>query len=50
MADRLALVTSIAAQLMATTPSSAPEVSERVLQTLVEQLNVDAGFLRHNDH
>lgn len=50
MADRLALVTSIAAQLMATTPSTAPEVSERVLQTLVEQLNVDAGFLRHNDH
>lgn len=50
MADRLALVTSIAAQLMATTPSSAPAVSERVLQTLVEQLNVDAGFLRHNDH
>ncbi|MEB3034892.1 sensor domain-containing phosphodiesterase [[Mycobacterium] nativiensis] len=35
---------------MATTPSTAPEVSERVLQTLVEQLNVDAGFLRHNDH
>lgn len=50
MADRLALVTSIAAQLMATTPSTAPEVTERVLQTLVEQLNVDAGFLRHNDH
>jgi diguanylate cyclase (GGDEF)-like protein len=44
------LVTSIAAQLMATTPSTAPAVSERVLQTLVEQLNVDAGFLRHNDH
>lgn len=50
MADRLALVTSIAAQLMATTPSTVPSVSERVLQTLVEQLNVDAGFLRHNDH
>ncbi|BBY35124.1 bifunctional diguanylate cyclase/phosphodiesterase [Mycolicibacter minnesotensis] len=50
MADRLALVTSIAAQLMATTPSTAAAVSERVLQTLVEQLNVDAGFLRHNDH
>ncbi|BBX11225.1 bifunctional diguanylate cyclase/phosphodiesterase [Mycobacterium novum] len=50
MADRLALVTSIAAQLMATTPATAPAVSERVLQTLVEQLNVDAGFLRHNDH
>lgn len=50
MADRLALVTSIAAQLMATTPSTAPAVSERVLRTLVEQLNVDAGFLRHNDH
>lgn len=50
MADRLALVTSIAAQLMATTPSTASEVTERVLQTLVEELNVDAGFLRHNDH
>lgn len=50
MADRLALVTSIAAQLMATTPSTAPAASEQVLQTLVEQLNVDAGFLRHNDH
>ncbi len=50
VADRLALVTSIAAQLMATTPATAPAVSERVLQTLVEQLNVDAGFLRHNDH
>ncbi|OBH18042.1 putative bifunctional diguanylate cyclase/phosphodiesterase [Mycolicibacter terrae] len=35
---------------MATTPSTAPAVSERVLKTLVEQLNVDAGFLRHNDH
>ncbi|RAU96265.1 putative bifunctional diguanylate cyclase/phosphodiesterase [Mycolicibacter senuensis] len=35
---------------MATTPATAPAVSERVLQTLVEQLNVDAGFLRHNDH
>lgn len=35
---------------MATTPSTAAAVSERVLQTLVEQLNVDAGFLRHNDH
>ncbi|AEF35583.1 conserved hypothetical protein [Mycolicibacter sinensis] len=46
----MALVTSIAAQLMATTPATAPAVSERVLQTLVEQLNVDAGFLRHNDH
>ncbi len=50
MADRLALVTSIAAQLMATTPATAAAVSERVLKTLVEQLNVDAGFLRHNDH
>lgn len=50
MADRLALVTSIAAQLMATTPSTAAAISERVLQTLVEQLHVDAAFLRHNDH
>ena len=50
MSDRLALVTSVAAQLMAATPATAPEVSERVLKTLIEQLRVDAGFLRHNDH
>jgi diguanylate cyclase (GGDEF)-like protein len=50
MSDRLALVTSIAAQLMAATPATAADVSKRVLKTLTEQLDVDAGFLRHNDH
>lgn len=50
MSDRLALVTSVAAQLMAATPSTAAAVSERVLQALTEQLRVDAAFLRHNDH
>src|SRR5574340_1166310 len=35
---------------MAATPSTAAEVSEQVLRKLTEQLNVDAGFLRHNDH
>lgn len=50
VADRLALVTSIAAQLMAATPSTASTVTEQVLRTLVEQLHVDAGFLRYNDH
>ncbi|MGH3562929.1 MAG: putative bifunctional diguanylate cyclase/phosphodiesterase, partial [Mycobacterium sp.] len=50
MPDRLALVTSVAAQLMAATPSTAAEVSEQVLKRLTGQLNVDAGFLRHNDH
>jgi diguanylate cyclase (GGDEF)-like protein len=35
---------------MAATPSTAAEVSEDALKTLVEQLNLDAGFLRHNDH
>ncbi|MGV0624832.1 putative bifunctional diguanylate cyclase/phosphodiesterase [Mycolicibacter minnesotensis] len=35
---------------MATTPATAATVTERVLQTLVEELHVDAGFLRHNDH
>ncbi|HEU4363441.1 MAG TPA: bifunctional diguanylate cyclase/phosphodiesterase [Mycobacterium sp.] len=35
---------------MAATPATAATVSERVLKTLTEELNVDAGFLRHNDH
>ncbi|HEU0189677.1 MAG TPA: EAL domain-containing protein [Mycobacterium sp.] len=50
MADRLALVTSVATQLMAATPATAAAVSERVLKTLTAELDVDAGFLRHNDH
>ncbi len=44
------VVTSVAAQLMLATPSTADEMSERVLAQLVEQFGVDAGFLRHNDH
>jgi diguanylate cyclase (GGDEF)-like protein len=35
---------------MAATPSRVAEVSERVLKRLVERLNVDAAFLRHNNH
>ncbi len=50
MPDRLALVTWVAAQLMAATPATAAAVSEQVLRTLTEELSVDAGFLRHNDH
>lgn len=50
MPDRLGLITSIAADLMAATPATAADVSTRVLQTLTEQLNVDAAFLRHNNH
>lgn len=50
VANRLALVTSIATQLMAATPSTTVAVSEQVLKTLVDQLGVDAAFLRRNDH
>lgn len=50
MSDRLALITSVAAQLMAATPPTAAAVSTRVLKTLTEQLNVNAAFLRHNNH
>jgi diguanylate cyclase (GGDEF)-like protein len=44
------VVTSVATQLMLATPCTADEVSEQVLAQLVEQFDVDAGFLRHNDH
>lgn len=44
------VVTSVATQLMLATGRTAGEVSERVLAQLVEQFDVDAGFLRHNDH
>ena len=44
------VVTSVAAQLMLATPGTANEVSQRVLAQLVDQFDVDAGFLRHNDH
>ncbi len=44
------VVTSVATQLMLATACTADEVSEQVLAQLVEQFDVDAGFLRHNDH
>jgi diguanylate cyclase (GGDEF)-like protein len=46
----LDLVTSVATQLMEATASTAAQVSEQVLAKLVEQLDVDVCFLRHNDH
>ena len=44
------VVTSVATQLMQATAATAYEVSERVLAQLVEQFDVDFGFLRHTDH
>jgi diguanylate cyclase len=44
------VVSSVAAQLMDATASTAAEVSQQVLAHLVAQFDVDAGFLRHNDH
>jgi diguanylate cyclase len=46
----LDLVTSFATQLMEATASTAAQVSEQVLAQLVEQIDVDVCFLRHNDH
>jgi diguanylate cyclase (GGDEF)-like protein len=44
------LVTSVATDLMAVTAATSVEVSRRVLGDLVAYFDVDAGFLRHNDH
>jgi len=44
------VVTSVATQLMEATGSTATLVSEQVLAQLVEQFDLDAGFLRHHDH
>ncbi|BBZ12404.1 bifunctional diguanylate cyclase/phosphodiesterase [Mycobacterium branderi] len=44
------LVNSVAAKLMMATATNAREVSAQVLAYLVRQLDVDASFLRHNDH
>jgi hypothetical protein len=44
------VVSSVAAQLMDANASTATEVSRQVLAYLVEQFDVDAAFLRHNDH
>ncbi len=44
------VVTSVATQLMEATGVTATQVSEKVLAQLVEQFDLDAGFLRHHDH
>ncbi len=44
------LVTSVATRLMETTASTVAEVNEQVLAELVEHLDIDCAFLRHNDH
>lgn len=46
----LDIVASIAARLMEVTTSTVAEVSEDALAKLVKHLNVDSGFLRHNNH
>src|ERR1700754_2327964 len=43
------VVTSVAAQLMEATASTATQVSQKVLAQLVEQFGLDASFLRHRD-
>jgi diguanylate cyclase len=48
--DRLALVSSVASQLLEATASTAAQVSGQVLARLVEQFDLDYSFLRHNDH
>ena len=44
------LVTIVATQLMETTASTVADVNEQVLAELVQHLDIDAAFLRHNDH
>lgn len=46
----LALVTSVAGQLVEATASTAGEVTEQVLARLVAQFDLDYSFLRRNDH
>jgi diguanylate cyclase (GGDEF)-like protein len=43
------VLTSVAAQLMEATAATATQVSQQVLEQLVEQFDVDASFLRHRD-
>jgi diguanylate cyclase len=50
VSSSLDLVTAVATQLMEATALTAAQVSEQVLAELVEQLDVDVCFLRHNDH
>lgn len=45
----LSLVTTVAAKLVGATAPDARQVSRQVLTHLVRQLDIDAGFLRHND-
>jgi hypothetical protein len=44
----LALVTSVAGQLVEATASTAGEVTEQVLARLVAQFDLDYSFLRRN--
>jgi diguanylate cyclase (GGDEF)-like protein len=44
------LVSRVATRLMETTASTVAEVNEQVLAELVEHLDIDCAFLRHNDH
>ncbi|MGO9354738.1 MAG: putative bifunctional diguanylate cyclase/phosphodiesterase [Mycobacterium sp.] len=44
------IVNSVAGQLMDADASTATEVSQQVLAYLVEQFDVEAAFLRQNDH
>jgi diguanylate cyclase (GGDEF)-like protein len=44
------LVTIVATRLMETTASTVTDVNEQVLAELVQHLDIDAAFLRHNDH
>ena len=44
------VVTTVAAQLMAADTNTAAELSQRILRDLVAVFDVDASFLRHNDH
>jgi diguanylate cyclase (GGDEF)-like protein len=44
------VVSSVAAQLMDADASTAAEASQQLLAYLVGEFDVDAAFLRHNDH
>jgi diguanylate cyclase len=44
------LVTIVATRLMETTAATVADVNEQVLAELVQHLDIDAAFLRHNDH
>jgi diguanylate cyclase (GGDEF)-like protein len=44
------VVTEVATHLIGATAATQPRVSQEVLAELVDVLDVDASFLRHNDH